>query len=208
MKESINEFFWMWISSIFPILFGSFLIKLFNNELDYLGIIKNSVGVDLIFAYVATMISPFLYMLSRWATNQNYRKELKSIKYCGTCIVLSFFIALTTTAIFSVAKGPVIKNSIEKLATEKEISNNIQLENRPYKSDNKTNLNESERNISEFWERIGFSNKVLIVCYILALLIWFYSIYLKNLEPPNIETDGQVRVKGLMNDVSSVTGGE
>ena len=197
--RSINEFFWMWLASLAPILFGSFFIKLYHSDLNYLGIIHKSIGIDIVFAYVATMISPFLFLLSRWVTDPKYRKELKSIKYGGLCIFFSISVALITTGVFSVSKGNIQQAEFTEAVVENGHINDHQDNN---EIGQKAIINSFS--LRDFWDTMAFTNKVLLVCYIVALFIWYYSIYLKNIEPPNVESEGRDRIKSLMDDVSSV----
>ena len=80
--QSINEFFWMWLASVSPIIFGSFFVKLKFSNTSYLNILFNSIEVDTVFAYVATMIAPFLFILGRFitaASNLIYNSLLSSV---------------------------------------------------------------------------------------------------------------------------------
>lgn len=53
-----------------------------------------------------------------------------------------------------------------------------------------------------------FKSDVMIVNYILALIVLYYSIYLNSIEPPNIEEKGRERVATLMGDADDVLGAQ
>lgn len=188
---SFKEFLCMWLASLSPIILGSLFIKIGNSNLKYFEIIVNSIEVDIIFAYVATMISPFLYMLSKYLSDANFRKDLKKIRYAGVCILISIFVAITVTSIFSVEKKEDVSLHQSEVSSSGE------------------KLEIQDGKLFEFlvdhsWIELSFANRLLLICYVLSLLIWFYTIYLNNVEPRNIVNEGRERVSKLMDDVNDV----
>ena len=198
--RSLNELFWMWLASISPILFGALFIKLHHTDLGYFDILFRSIEVDIIFAYVATMISPFLFLLAR-AINSKYRKDIKSIKYGGICIFLSVSIILITAGIFSASKGDLQKENIAE--TVSIIGQVADLQHADIMVQKET-TSELWDIINSIWDSLVFGNKLLAVCYFVALIIWYYSIYVNNAEPPNIVKEERSRVDDYMTDVGKV----
>lgn len=190
--DSLKEFVWMWVASLIPVIFGSLIVAMRNDNFGYLQILCMSFNSDLVFAYIATMISPFLFITAKLISDNNYRKEFNGIKYGGTCLVSSFLIILVVTSIFSISKDNIASSlSSNGIKTYSIITINSVGSN-PYEN---------------LFSKISFENKLLIICYFLGLFIWYYSIFLKNLEPRNIESEGKERVDGYMEEITSMTEG-
>lgn len=187
----------MWLASIFPIAIGSIFVKFNLKDIDYLKILLGSIEADTIYAYVATMISPFIYLLAKFVTaKEDKRGVFKEIKFGGVIIVVSIVVAILISGAFTSLKS---SPPDPKFNTMGFVSVGfLQAQGLPQES-----AQESPA-IQCIW---GLREWILMLCYLVALVIWYYTIYLNNLQPIDPIKEEKKRVKNLMDQVTDVVEG-
>lgn len=202
---SINELFWMWLASVSPIIFGSLFIRMKFNDTGYLNILLNSIEVDTAFAYVATMIAPFLFIIG----------TTKKIKYGRFLLFVSLVITAIISSSYSEYKIEAAKRdnlSLNAASTSQSspVKKSYKEITPPNKVPSETTIppNRSTNNsLINRWNHMGLKGQVLLACYFTSLLIWYYTIYLKYLEAPDIQKGEVIRVKGFMDVITEQTKG-
>jgi amino acid transporter len=211
-RPAISEFLWMWLASVCPIIFGSLFIKMKYSDVDYLYILCDGIEVDTVFAYIATMIAPFLYLLARLIAKKKEAKgRINNIKHGGILIALSIVITVVISGLFYQYKIDVYENKKNTVNEQGIASRDVVA--MPYENKNivqsqqkteekvKSASNKSVLNLS-------FKGNILLLCYLMSLLIWYYTIYLKYFEAPDLLNDEKKRVKSHMDAISAATEGQ
>jgi hypothetical protein len=176
----------------------------FDNT-DYFEILFSSIEVDTVFAYIATMIAPFLFVFG----------TTKKIKYGRFLLFLSISITAIISSRYSEYKieskrsnaGYVAKTAYQSSRTK---TSPIEI-NPPKRVSSETNNAPGvivSNSLSNSLKCLDFNMKILLGCYIVSLLIWYYSIYLRYLEAPDIQEGEVKRVKNLMDVISEQTRGQ
>ena len=160
---SLNELFWMWLASISPLLFGSLFIVMNSDKLSYLDVLMLSVEPDAIFAYVASIVAAYLYFIRMYLKDKTTKS---SLSFGGVFIAISFVIAIITVSVFVSEKTE--KFTLPKIDISKH-NNSMPV----YSS-----LLAKRYMSNEVKVELDTRAKTLLICYLLALMVWLYTIYL------------------------------
>lgn len=193
IQSSLNEFFWMWLASISPLLFGSLFVVMSSDKLSYIEVLMLSVEPDAIFAYVASIVAAYLYFIRMYLKDKTTKK---SLSFGGIFIAVSFVIAIITVSVFvseKTEKFTLPKNSISKLNDTVPAHSSL-FAKRYMNNDVKVELDTRA--------------KTLLICYLLALMVWLYTIYLNNKQIPDLEKESNMRVQKMMGVADSFYDGD
>ncbi len=94
--ENINEFFWLWLASISPVLLAFFLFLIEGVNYSFSKIVKDVFLAGPIFAYVAALLAPFLFVLAKLLS----KKEGEKLKFGGLALVTTVIVTLISTFLF------------------------------------------------------------------------------------------------------------
>lgn len=206
-KLALNEFVWMWIASLSPILFGSLFLKYELVNVGYLEILLGSIEADTVFAYVATMIAPFFFILAQVITDSgNGKKTIKNIKGGGWLIVISIIIIVIIAGTFANVKSDFSKDRFNTMGFLSIDYLQAQALANEQNQENPQVLSQDNEESKTQW-RDGLKEWLLTICYFVSIAIWYYTIYIKYKEAPDLQKDENKRVKDMKNQISDVLGG-
>lgn len=186
IRAPFNEFVWMWLASVSPLLFGGLFVIIFNDDFSYLDVLLLSIEPDAIFAYVATMIAPYLFFIHKFIKNKKATSD--EIAFSGTFIILSIVIAIITAGIFSfekVEKFSLLQN------VESEVSSVMPI--RSMLAVYEVGATKAEVKID-----VDIKAKILLFCYAFSLFTWFYTIYLGHKQPPDLQKESNKKINKMM----------
>ena len=161
-KLPFFEFIFVWVSSLSPILFGVLFYKMNTPDVDFFERGYSFFMSTPLFAFVSTMVSPFIYL----TMVQISSKEKRGVIRWGWLFLILSIVILVVSAV----------DVASLISGEANVVNN------------------------------EFKRNVMIVNYVLALIVLYYSIYLNSLEPPSLEEEGRERIAILMDDADDVLG--
>lgn len=188
----------MWLASISPVLLTVLFLFIDGKELSFDIVLKDIFLSGPIFAYVATLVAPFVF-----ATVQILKgKRKQKVNFAGTSILIAFLVAILSTGLFFKTQSILIDK-------QKENFNRQQLlELIPVDVINLAKVQLKEKGIlgKKAKPKIGAIEVLSLICYVLSLIIYIYSIYINKRPPidPNEET--RKNTKKMSDVITNLTG--
>lgn len=181
-SSTVNEFFWMWLASISPVILAVLFLFIDGKKLSFNIILKDIFLSGPIFAYVATLVAPFIF-----ATVQILKgKRKQKVSFAGLSIVIAFLVAILSTGLFFKTQSILFDKERENYNRQQLLSlipiDVIDIA--------KVKLKEQSLEGEKKEPKIGSVEVLSLICYLLSLIIYIYSIYINKRPPadPNRET--------------------
>lgn len=194
-KKTFIEVFWMTLASVFPVLLTWLFLYLQSEKISFENLILVVFLEGPIFAYVATLLAPFLFLLAKVLTG---KKEVK-VSLGGLTLFLAIFLTIVSVFLFY---DKQIK-AIEK----KEL---ITLNQNIVTALDKATLEAAKRKVlsgisTTKKNQLEFSSRdyLALLCYLAALILFYYSIYVNNKptrQPGDKARENNRRLQGVLDE--------
>lgn len=196
--STCNEFIWMWLASVSPIFLTVLFVFIDGKELSFYIVLKDIFLSGPIFAYVATLVAPFIF-----ATVQILKgKKKQKVNFAGLSILIAFIVAILSTGLFFKTQSLLFdkqtenryrQHLIEIIPVEVVDAAKVELDNLVVEDVNRKS-------------ELGSVERLSILCYILSLFIYFHSIYINKRPPMDPNEASRKSTKKMSNVISKLTG--
>ncbi|MFC4654064.1 hypothetical protein ACFO3I_03375 [Rheinheimera marina] len=196
LKKAAEEWFWMTLASLSPI----FLIWLFfifkENWVDFKFFITNIFLDGPIFAYVSTLLAPFLFIAAKKLSGR-FKDD---ISLGGLSLLFAVMVTVVSIMLF------YQKQDSMYLSREANYQNSVIVKNIP--QEYLENLLKNIEFKGESRSEIDFKGWLSILCYIMSLSLYLYSLYIlqKERSPTDPAALSRKNAKTLSRNVTEVFG--
>jgi hypothetical protein len=198
-KKSFNEVFWMTLASITPVILTWLFLTLNENEITF-----NQVVLDIfldgpIFAYVAALLAPFLFLLTKYFSGANKNK----LSFGGFSLFVAIVLTILSVFLF-------YDKQVKLIEEDKAAAMNAFLVSQvPRKEiERAKGLIKGEQHSPVITKDYSLRDGLALFCYGFALLLFYYSVYIKNKEEPDLDQDARDRNKALQETIDYEFGDE
>jgi amino acid transporter len=170
--KSITEFLWLWVASILTILLTWLLFLINDNPLSFKELMHTAFLDGPVFAYISSTLAPFAYLIYRQFRDKNARQA--SI-FSGVAVVITLIVLMIASLLFFQKRMSIEESNYQSIENSKIIAVISDADLDIFKS----KINKSPKEVLTFHTR----DYIAILIYFLSLIVFYYSIYRKNISP-------------------------
>ncbi|MCG7534115.1 hypothetical protein [Pseudoalteromonas sp. OOF1S-7] len=199
-SKSFNEVFWMTVAALSPVFLAWLYLTLNENKVPFSKVVLEIFLGGPIFAYVAALLAPFLFLLKNYFSNKN--KD--TLSFGGVSLVLAILVTIISVFLFSdkqeslfdEASTSEINSLVVKMIPETKLYK--------YEVQAKAKIEKEKKDDQNF----TFRDILALICYVLALILFYYSVYIKYKEAPDLDQDARDRNTSLQQAIDKEFGGK
>ncbi len=196
-SSTLNEFFWMWLASISPVLLAVLFLFIDGKGPSVNFVLKDIFLSGPIFAYVATLVAPFIFS----AVQILKGKQKKKVDFAGTSILIAFVVAILSTGLFFKTQSLLIDKQKENV-TRQQLLDIIPVDVINVAKVKLKNSIESNKVTDQSFSVVEILS---FICYLLSLFIYIYSIYLNKKPPVDPNSETRKTTQNMTNVISKLT---
>lgn len=196
LKKAAEEWFWMTLASLSPILLIWLFFIFKENWIGFKFFITNIFLDGPVFAYVSTLLAPFLFIAAKKLSGR-FKDD---ISLGGLSLLFAVMVTVVSIMLF------YQKQDSMYLSRETNYQNSVIVKNIP--QDYLDNILKNIEFNGESRSEIDFKGWLSILCYIMSLSLYLYSLYIlqKERAPTDPAALSRENAKTLSQNVTEVFG--
>lgn len=192
--KTFVEVFWMTLAAVFPVILTWLFLFLQSEELSFQELVLNVFLEGPIFAYVATLLAPFLFLIAKVLTG---KKDTK-VSLGGLSLFVAIVMTIVSVFLFYDKQLELIERK-EEIVLNKSIIAELDVTTLEAAINKATKNNISNTQKREFESR----DWIALLCYLGALALFYYSIYVNNKPskpPAELARETSVRLQNVLDE--------